>query len=151
MARVAAIISSVQIGRQILIYPVTDHDFATGSYREFADGMLLTREAMIYYWNCYAPAPRDRTDFKLSPLRAASLAGVAQAFIMTAEFDPLRDEGEAYAVRLREAGVPVVVRRYAGLIHGFLAMHQVSAAARQANDDIYACILETAMLSGTNR
>lgn len=108
-----------EIRYQVLVYPITDHDFETGSYRDFANGYFLTREAMRWFWNHYCPDATRRNDAFASPLRADDLGGLPPALVITAEFDPLRDEGEAYALRLREAGVEVTYRRYDGMIHGF--------------------------------
>jgi acetyl esterase len=107
---------------QLLIYPVTDHDLDTPSYRDNADGYLLTREAMRWFWNHYLGEGRAGDHPYASPLRAKDLSGLPPALVQTAGFDPLRDEGEAYAARLRAAGVPVTQTRYPGMIHGFLRM-----------------------------
>jgi acetyl esterase len=107
---------------QLLVYPATDTDLETASYRELADGFGLTRDAMRWYWDHYLGPDGDRTDPEAAPLRAGDLAGVTPACVLTVEFDPLRDEGEAYAERLREAGVPTECRRISGLIHGVYRM-----------------------------
>ena len=120
---------------QLLIYPVTDADFGRGSYTENAEGYLLTTEAMRWFWGHYVPDEAQRTEPYCAPLRAASLAGLPPAFVQTAEFDPLRDEGEAYAKRLEEAGVATRAIRYDGLIHGFFAMGPLSPAAQAGVDD----------------
>ncbi|MER2534065.1 MAG: alpha/beta hydrolase [Rhizobiaceae bacterium] len=141
LAAVAAILAARQgipIAAQILIYPVTDHDFDTPSYGAFGQGML-TRSAMENFWDLYA-AGHDRDDFRLSPLRAADLAGAAPAFILTGGLDALRDEGEAYGALLEAAGVPARVKRYEALPHGFIAMEGISTTARQANDDIVSAL-----------
>ena len=105
---------------QLLIYPVTDyHTPGTASYRENADGYGLTRDTMVWFWNHYLADAADAANPLASPLRAASLAGLPAALVVTAEFDPLRDEGEAYACRLEDAGVPVQCTRYTGMIHPF--------------------------------
>jgi acetyl esterase len=104
---------------QLLIYPVIDHNFETASYRDNAVGYMLTREAMQFYWRTYLRDPSDGQDFRASPIRAEHVRDLPAATVVTAEYDPLRDEGRAYADRLREAGVPVEYREYAGLIHGF--------------------------------
>ena len=138
LAAVTAILATahgIPVARQILIYPVTDHDLDTGSYRAFGRGTLLTRAAMANFWDLYADG-HDRDDFRLSPLRAPTLAGVAPAFVLTGGLDALRDEGEAYGARLAAAGVPTLVRRYEGLPHGFIALDRISATARRANNDI---------------
>jgi acetyl esterase len=120
---------------QLLIYPITNHGWDTVSYRENADGPLLTRSMMRTFWSWYLGDDSEAAEPYASPLRAESLAGLPPAFVLTAEYDPLRDEGEAYAARLAEAGVPVVQRRYPGMIHGFFAMGDELEAARQAFGD----------------
>jgi acetyl esterase len=105
---------------QWLVYPVIDAGFDLPSMRENASGYGLSEQVMSYYWDQYVPDPADRLNPLASPLRAEDLSGLPPAFVMTAEFDPLRDEGEAYAARLQEAGVPTRLKRYEGLIHGFL-------------------------------
>jgi acetyl esterase/lipase len=108
---------------QLLAYPVTDHDFDTSSYREHgASGYLLGREEMIWFWDHYLPDASGRSDPNASPLRAAELAGLPPAHVIIAEYDPLRDEGLAYAERLAEAGVKVDVDRYDDVTHGFFTM-----------------------------
>lgn len=110
------------IALQVLAYPITDADLDTLSYREFAEGPLLTRELMSWFWDHYLPERDRRSDRLASPLRSTSLAGAPPAFILTAENDPLRDEGEAYAEALRKAGVTAELKRYEGQIHGFVTM-----------------------------
>jgi acetyl esterase len=117
---------------QLLIYPVTDAACDTPSYSENADGYLLTRDAMRWFWNHYTRSDADRTDPCASPLRASNLSGLPAALVITAEHDPLRDEGELYAQRLRAAGVPVQLTRYEGMIHGFFAMSAVIDQGRRA-------------------
>lgn len=120
---------------QLLVYPITDFAFDTDSYRENAAGPLLTRAMMEAFWGFYLGDSAEGRDPYASPLRAPSLEGLPPAFVMTAEYDPLRDEGEAYARRLREAGVRVESRRYEGMIHGFLAMTDLLPRAREAVAD----------------
>ena len=124
-----------KIAFQMLIYPVTNHAYDTPSYRDNADGYLLTRDAMVWFWNHYLSGESDGANPYASPLRAASLAGLPSAMVVTAELDPLRDEGEAYAEKLRQAGVPVKLKRYDGLIHGFFSMTGVFEQAKQAVAD----------------
>jgi acetyl esterase len=116
---------------QILIYAATDFAAPSRSHELFEHGFLLTREDMDWFATQYV-ADADREDPRLSIGRAPSLDGAPTALVVTAGFDPLRDEGEAYAERLREAGVPVVVRRFPGLIHGFLNLAGISRSASDA-------------------
>ena len=116
-----------------LITPVTDCDLTTGSYSENADGYVLTKVLMEWFWDHYAD-PEDRTNPACSPLRAADLSGLPPAFIVTSEFDPLRDEGNAYAAALERAGVPVTLLEARGHTHTSLSMVDVilSGAAIRA-------------------
>jgi acetyl esterase len=116
---------------QLLIYPVTDCVEVAPSRLEFAEGFLLTKENMDWYEENFIGA-HDRADARISPLRAESLAGLAPAFVVTAGFDPLRDEGEAYARRLRAEGVPTMLRRHAGYVHGFTHMMVGGSGPREA-------------------
>ena len=122
------------LAAQFLIYPTTDGGGDHPSRTENAEGYFLELATMIWFVKNYRP-PSDVSDLRLSPLRAPSLAGLPPAVVVTAEFDPLRDEGEAYAAALAEAGVPVEQRRYDGLIHGFIDMGGFSDAAQAAIDD----------------
>ncbi|WP_431955822.1 alpha/beta hydrolase [Nocardia lijiangensis] len=119
--------------QQVLFYPVTDAAFDTGSYRQFAEGYFLTREGMKWFWDQYTTSETDRAQITASPLRATAdqLAGLPPALVITAEADVLRDEGEAFAAKLRAAGVPVIQTRYGGIIHDFVmvnSMHATDAA-----------------------
>jgi len=125
---------------QLLIYPVTDAACDTASYRDNADGYLLTKDAMLWFWNHYIRGAADRANAYAAPLRADDLRGLPPALMITAEFDPLRDEGEAYAARLREANVPVQLSRYNGMIHGFFGMSAVLDQAREAVDESAAAL-----------
>jgi acetyl esterase len=120
---------------QLLIYPVTDHDLDTPSYHENATGYVLTREAMRWFFGHYLARDEQGREPYACPLRAPSLAGLPPALVMTAECDPLRDEGEAYAGRLRDAGVPVTLTRYPGMFHGFFRMTRLLDKARAALDE----------------
>ena len=106
---------------QVMMWPVTDANFETGSYKELGEGRFLTRNMMIWFWDNYLPDKKARREIYASPLRASSeqLKGLPPALIQTAENDVLRDEGEAYARNLNEAGVPVTLTRYGGLIHDY--------------------------------
>jgi acetyl esterase len=117
---------------QLPIYPVTDHAFDTPSYRENATGYLLERDAMEWFWNHYLGKPADGAEAYASPLRAKDLRALPPALVITAEFDPLRDEGEAYAKRLREAGVEAKLHRFDGMIHGFFGMSAIMDKAKAA-------------------
>lgn len=121
---------------QLLIYPVTDWLEDRQSMRSFADGFFLTADLMEWFGEQYVShlddSPENRSDWRLSPLRAEDHSGLAPALVLTAGFDPLRDEGEDYAAKLSEAGVEVVARRFPELIHGFVSMGGVSKAARDA-------------------
>ncbi len=109
----------VHIDYQVLVYPVTDCNLETESYRLFAEGYGLTRESMRWFWEQYL-GDHDWSDPDASPLRAESLEGLPPAYVVTAEYDTLRDEGEAYADRLLAAGVPVSRERVNGVLHGFM-------------------------------
>lgn len=126
----------VQFAFQVLFYPVTDARFDTSSYDQFAEGYFLTREAMKWFWNQYAPDESLRGDILASPLRAPieELKGLPPALVITGEADVLRDEGEAYARNLTAAGVPVTAMRYLGIIHDFVMLNVVTEtpAARAA-------------------
>lgn len=119
---------------QLLVYPVTHHDYGTVSYADNGDGYLLTRDMMKWFWDHYLSTAEDGADPLASPLLAEDLAGLPPAVLYTAEFDPLRDEGEAYAARLAAAGVPVSSKRFDGQIHAFFQMLGVFPAAREAID-----------------
>jgi acetyl esterase len=106
---------------QLLVYPVTDYYRpGTSSYRENAEGYGLTRDTMVWFWDHYLADPTDAANPHAAPLRAAQLAGLPPALVVTAEFDPLRDEAEDYAARLRAAGVAARTARWDGMNHGFL-------------------------------
>jgi acetyl esterase/lipase len=111
-----------KIALQVLIYPVTDADVDRQSYLDAENQLILTRDAMVWFWEHYVPDADRRLEPDASPSHAASLAGLPPAVVLTAEHDVLRDEGEAYAERLREAGVPVDFRRHAGQMHGFFTI-----------------------------
>ena len=114
--------------QQVLFYPVADADFDTGSYHRFAEGPWLTRKAMQWFWDQYLPDQAKRTEPGAAPLRATleQLHGLPPALVITDENDVLRDEGEAYAAKLAEAGVPVVQVRYLGAIHDFVMLNGVA-------------------------
>ncbi|NIK67020.1 MULTISPECIES: alpha/beta hydrolase [unclassified Paenibacillus] len=125
-----------QIHKQLLFYPVTDAGNDTESYKEFATGYFLRRDAMAWFWDQYTTNQEQRNEIYASPLRATTeqLKGLPQALIITGEADVLRDEGEAYANKLREAGVRVTQARFQGTIHDFVMLNALAdtAAARGA-------------------
>lgn len=125
-----------EIHFQVLFYPVTDADFDTQSYREFATGYLRTPKAMEWFWDNYLPDKLARKQPTASPLQATiqELQGLPPALVVTSEYDLLRDEGEAYARKLIDAGVEVTAVRYLGTIHNFITLNELSwtAAARSA-------------------
>ena len=129
MATVTAILAKQRGGvsfvGQLLYYPVTDASFDTGSYQQFAEGYFLAREGMQWFWDQYTTDPAQRAEITASPLRASleELAGLPQALVIVGEADVLRDEGEAYAAKLRAAGGPVTAVRYAGIVHDFVGLN----------------------------
>jgi len=130
----------VPLVAQVLFYPVTDANFDSGSYRQFAEGYFLRRDGMQWFWDQYTTDQAQRAEITASPLRATTeqLSGLPQALVITGEADVLRDEGEAYANKLRQAGVPVTATRYQGIIHDFVMLnalrstHAAEAAITQA-------------------
>lgn len=123
----------------ILIYPVTDANFDTGSYNEFHEGYFLTRKVMKWFWDHYLPDEEERRKNILAcPLNATldDLRGLPRTLVITAEADVLRDEGEAYARKLMAAGVPVVTTRYLGMIHGVYNIGLLSPSAISAIDQM---------------
>ena len=121
-----------KIALQVLTYPVTDVGAETQSYRDLADGYMLTRDGMRWFINHYLAKPSDAEDWRASPTRAKSFAGVAPALVITAGFDPLRDEGEAYVQKLRAAGVTVDHLSFGGMIHGFVPMGKLIETGNRA-------------------
>jgi acetyl esterase len=117
--------SGPELAAQVLFYPVTDASFETDSYHQFAEGYFLRRDAMQWFWDQYTTDERQRADILASPLRATpqQLSGLPQALVITGEADVLRDEGEAYARKLRAAGVDVTAVRYEGIIHDFVMLN----------------------------
>ena len=148
MATVVAMMAKERMGPnimfQLLFYPVTDSSFYTSSYKQFSTDYYLTREAMKWFWANYLPDKQKRKDPKASPLRATleDLKGLPEAMIINGEFDVLRDEGEAYAHKLNDAGVKVTAVRYLGTIHDFVMLNPLSevpstkAAIKQASEKL---------------
>jgi acetyl esterase len=135
----------VEIAAQVLLYPVTDADFTTGSYEQFAEGYFLRKEGMEWFWDQYLPDAAERTQPLASPLRASDeeLRELPSALVITGEADVLRDEGEAYAAKLRAAGVTVMSVRFGGIIHDFLMVNSL----RSSEAAIGAMDLATAYIS----
>ncbi len=136
-----------RLAAQLLLYPATDFNFTTESYDQNGEGYLLTKGSMQWFWAHYLGAQELRKDAFACPARADDLAGLPPAFVATAEFDPLRDEGEAYAANLRTAGVDVTAKRYDGMLHGFawtlgatpsgaVLIEDLATAFRQALDGV---------------
>jgi acetyl esterase len=136
--------SGPKLAAQVLFYPVTDASFDTGSYDEFSEGYFLRRDAMQWFWDQYTTDAKERAEVTASPLRATTdeLSGLPKALVITGEADVLRDEGEAYGRKLREAGVDVAATRYEGIIHDFVMLNALrgtnaaGAAIAQATEYI---------------
>ncbi len=138
----------LDLRQQVLFYPVTDAAFDTDSYHQFSTGYYLRRDAMQWFWDQYTTDEAERAEATASPLRASldQLAGLPPALVITAEADVLRDEGEAYAAKLRQAGVPVVEVRFGGIIHDFVLLdalrntYATQAAIRMAIETLKAAL-----------
>ncbi len=121
---------------QVLVYPVTERNYTRKSYQENASGYGLSKEDIVWYWEQYLRADEDANNLYAAPLKARDLRGLPPALVITAEYDPLRDEGAAYAARLKEAGVPTAYKCYDGVIHGFFGqwamLDKAKAAVQQA-------------------
>jgi acetyl esterase/lipase len=129
LALMASERGDVRFVQQSMYYPVTDAGMDTGSYEQFAEGYFLTAKAMSWFWDAYLPDVERRSEPFASPLRASDeqLAGLPPAFLIVDEADVLRDEGEAYAARLRASGVPTTTVRYDGITHDFMMLNPLSA------------------------
>jgi acetyl esterase len=128
------------IAFQVLIYPCTDGSLDTGSMRDLAEGYFLTRGAMVWFWNQYVRDHNDRSNPYAAPIHAPELRGLPPALVITAEYDPLREEGEAYAAKLKAAGVPVTRTRYAGTIHGFVSMADNLDKGKEAIEQVVSAV-----------
>ena len=126
-----SLLGRVAIKGQLLIYPVTGHDFNTQSYQQHSAGMQLTKRDMEWFFENYAPASMHG-DPKISPMAQQNIEGLPRTVVLTSEYDVLRDDGEMYAKKLISAGVSVVTRRMAGLPHGFVRLYNIVDAADQA-------------------
>jgi acetyl esterase len=125
-----------RVDAQVLIYPITDAAMASRSFADYGTGLYLTAADMRWYWRSYLGTRLGALDGEFSPLHARKLTGLPPALVITAEYDPLRDEGEAYAERLRAAGVVVSMRRFEGMIHGFFRFTAMCDAANEAFDEV---------------
>ena len=132
-----------RIAAQLLHVPVMDHDFTTGSYRRYATGHGLTLAGMQWFWDHYTRDERQRDEPYASPLRADDLGGLPPAIVVTAECDPLHDEGKAYAERLIEAGVRVTYLECPGMVHGFMSWSSAVPSARRAFEEVGAALRGT--------
>jgi acetyl esterase len=132
-----------KISFQLLIYPATDFEMKSASQRTFADGYLLTRANQLWFHQLYLGGQRDLTDWRLSPAHAADHSRLPPAYILTAQFDPLRDEGEDYAAKLLRSSVPVGAWRVPGQIHGFITMGGVIKAAHSAIDELALALMKS--------
>lgn len=128
------------LSAQLLVYPVLDFDFTSDSYRRNGEGYILTRQAGTWFWGHYLGEQDPGADPCAFPARATSLAGLPPAYVATAEYDPLVDEGEAYASRLAEAAVPVTAKRFDGLLHGFFWSLAAIPSAASVIDDMVAVL-----------
>jgi acetyl esterase len=129
-----------RIAHQLLVYPNTDYHSDTPSLRENTDPLLFNRYSAEWYWKHYLASPADGASPLASPLRASDHSGLPPTTMITAEYDPLRDQATAYADRLRAAGVPVAHKHYPGMVHGFFTMSGVLDAARDAVATAAACL-----------
>ena len=120
---------------QMLIYPATDSSKQSASRVAFAEGYFLTKDLMDWFWKAYVPAGTDLADLRLSPLLAKDFRGLPPAFVLTAGYDPLRDEGRAYADRLIDAGIKTTYVNYPGTIHGFFSLTRFLGQGLKANDE----------------
>ncbi|MER6203623.1 alpha/beta hydrolase [Streptomyces sp. NPDC001586] len=141
----------LDLRQQVLFYPVTDAAFDTGSYHQFAEGYFLRRDGMQWFWDQYTTDEAQRAEITASPLRATTdqLTGLPPALVITAEADVLRDEGEAYANKLRAAGVPVTAVRYQGIIHDFVMLDALRGTRAAASAiELAVRVLERALADG---
>jgi acetyl esterase/lipase len=145
----------VRFVHQSMYYPVADAGMNTGSYKQFANGYYLTAKAMEWFWDAYAPDSKQRREITASPLQASleQLKELPPAFVIVDEADVLRDEGEAYAAKLRSAGVPVTTVRYDGITHDFMMLKPLSGthATRAAVAQAISVLSEALGTEGTHR
>ncbi len=140
IALMARDVGHPDLALQVLLYPVVDEEFTSPSMIENASGYLLETERMRWFFRQYLNDAADGDDWRVSPARAADLAGVAPALVVTAEYDPLRDQGNAYAARLRDAGVAVEHTEYPGVFHGFFGLQQILEPAEHLFEQVVAAL-----------
>lgn len=128
--------AGIQLAAQALVYPATAPDAESDSHHDNADGYLLTREHVLYFQGNYRSSEADRTDFRYAPLIASDHSNLAPALVQVAEFDPLRDEGIAYATALISAGNDVTLSHYAGMVHAFFGLSAAVDAGKRAMDEV---------------
>lgn len=137
---------------QLLMYPATDlASDEPGSFRDCAEGYMFTRADAQWFRDCYLRSEDDARNVLVSPSLADDLRGLPPALVITAEFDVLRDQGETYAKRLREAGVPAKCTRYEGMIHGFMLMDGILDRARDAMAEATAALRQAFQVAGEGR
>lgn len=141
VARKASAVMGINIRCQVLIYPVTDSSLSTKSWKQFADGPNLTLEGAKVAWDLYTPDLANRNHPDAAPLLAADFIGLPPALIITAEYDPLRDEAVQYARQLESAGVEVRLSQYTGMVHGFFQMGGIITAGKQAIEEAAAYLV----------
>ena len=129
-----------RVACQVLIYPATDAAMRHDSIGRFAEGYVLTRSTMRWFYEQYLRSPEDAADWRVSPLLAPDLSGLPPAYVLTAGYEPLCDEGDAYAARLAAAGVAVTHRRFPGQVHGFAMNGRIIRAAETALDEVAAAL-----------
>jgi acetyl esterase len=130
-----------KIGFQLLIYPATDAGLDAPTQQQFQDdGYILSKKYMVWFWGHYLNSDKDKTNPYACPAEAGNLRGLPPALVVTAGFDPLRDEGETYAARLQDAGVKTECIRYEGVTHGFVLMAAVLDEARKSIADMGAAL-----------
>ena len=125
---------------QLLVYPVTDYEFTSGSMETNATGYFLTRDMMRWFFDRYLNTSAEGEDPRVSPIRSANLAGLPPAFVLTMEYDPLRDQGVAYGTAMQAAGNEVVAKTYPGLFHGCFGLEDLVDAAKTPFDDAVAAV-----------
>jgi acetyl esterase len=143
LARKATGMKGLKVLLQVLIYPVTDPSLASASWKQFANGPVITLDTALRAWQMYVPASTDRQNADAAPILANDLAGNPKALVIVAENDPLHDEGIAYAARLKNAGVSVTTITYKGMPHGFFQMAGYLDEGRQVMEEIASVVNDT--------